>query len=264
MNISKLDFALNYLKAATDLLLPRRCIVCGRKLLLHEKHICMHCLADMPLTRFWNMSHNPMADRFNSVIQHGLEKVWDTEETGQEVLPRTGGTERYAYACALFYYDSDSLYRHIPHQIKYMGNIPAGKFFGRMLGRRMVEEDLWKDVDCVIPVPLHWKRKWKRGYNQAEVIAEEIALALDTEIHIGILRRKRNTGTQTKLDIKGKAENIRDAFEAAAAGKSFRHILLVDDIFTTGATLHACFQALRTRLGTGTRISIATLGFVGY
>ncbi len=259
-----LDFGLNYLKAATDLLLPRRCIVCGKKLLLHEKHICMHCLADMPLTRFWNMGHNPMADRFNSVIQNGLEKAWDEEETEQEALQDAGGTERYAYACALFYYDNDGLYRHIPHQIKYMGNIPAGKFFGRMLGRRMAEEGLWKDVDCVIPVPLHWKRKWKRGYNQAEVIAGEIALALNAETYTGILRRKRNTMTQTKLDIKGKAENVRGAFEAVEAGKSFRHILLVDDIFTTGATLHACFQALRTRFDTGIRISVTTLGFVGY
>ena len=255
---------LKYLRAATDLLLPRRCIVCDRKLLLHEEHICMHCVTDMPMTRFWAMDHNPMADRFNSVIQNGLEKTWDEEDTEQEFLLRAGGNEKYAYACALFYYDSNGQYRHIPHQIKYMGNIPAGKFFGRMLGRRMAGENLWRDVDCVIPVPLHWKRKWKRGYNQAEVIAGEIALTLGTEIRPGILRRKRNTVTQTKLDVKGKAENVRGAFKAAATGKSFRHILLVDDIFTTGATLHACFQALRTRYGTSTRISVATLGFVGY
>jgi len=249
MTINWLDFGLNYLKAAADLLLPRRCIVCKNKLLLHEKHICMHCLADMPLTYFWNRSHNPMSDKFNLAIQNSLEKK---------------GKEKYAYACALFYYDNDGIYRHIPYQIKYQGNIQAGKFFGKMLGRRMAAEALWQDVDCVVPVPLHWKRKWKRGYNQAEIIAGEIALALHAEADTGILRRKRNTMTQTRLDVKDKEENVKDAFEAVAEGKDFRHILLVDDIFTTGATLHACFQALRTHFGTETRISVATLGFVGH
>ena len=133
-----------------------------------------------------------------------------------------------------------------------------------MLGRRIAAEALWQDVDCVVPVPLHWKRKWKRGYNQAEIIAGEIALALHAEADNGILRRKRNTMTQTRLDVKGKEENVKDAFEAVAEGKDFRHILLVDDIFTTGATLHACLQALRTHFGTETRISVATLGFVGH
>jgi len=118
-------------------------------------------------------------------------------------------------------------------------------------------------VDCVVPVPLHWKRKWKRGYNQAEIIAGEVALALHAEADKGILRRKRNTMTQTRLDVKGKEENVKDAFEAVAEGKDFRHILLVDDIFTTGSTLFACFAALRFVFPPGVRISVATLGFVG-
>lgn len=257
MNINNLGpTAILHLKAAGDLLLPRHCIVCGKKLLIHEKHICIHCLADMPLTRFWEQSHNPMADRFNAMIQDGLEAAWD-EYLGN-------GYERYAYACALFFYDLEGAYREIPHQLKYHGNISVGRFFGKMLGMKMSRSSHFRDVDCVIPVPLHWKRKWKRGYNQAEIIAREIGSLLEAEVRTDILQRTRNTLTQTKLTIEEKGRNVKGAFKVQGQGGKYRHILLVDDIFTTGATLHACFTSLRLEFPADVRISVAALGFVGY
>lgn len=248
------ELILNGFKSAADLLLPRVCIVCGCRLLRHERHICLSCLMDMPLTHFWDMSHNPMADRFNEMIEKGLE----------------GGKERYAYAAALFFYHHDAGYRHIPYQIKYHGNTEAGTHFGKMLGKRLASGSLWSDVDMVIPVPLHWTREWKRGYNQAETIASAIASETGIPIRTDILKRRRRTRTQTRLDIEGKAKNVAGAFsvsEDAAAifreGGNVRHILLVDDVFTTGSTLHACFQALRSVFPPSVRISVATLGFVG-
>lgn len=238
-----------------DMFLPRVCIVCGCRLLRHERHLCLGCHMDMPLTRFWERSHNPMADKFNEVVQAGIEPG--------------GAHEPYAYAAALFLYHSEAGYRHIPYQIKYHGNLQAGEHFGSMLGKKLSVSPLWSDIDMVIPVPLHWTRQWKRGYNQAEVIASALARELHVPIRTDILVRRRRTKTQTKLDIKGKTQNVSGAFavsEDASAifrnGGTVRHILLVDDVFTTGSTALACFVALRSVFPPSVRISVATLGYV--
>jgi ComF family protein len=247
-----------YLKALSDLLLPRRCAVCGRALYVDENHLCLYCLADMPLTRFWTMERNPMADRFNAVVQKGLEKAW--EDAGLSI----GGHERYAFAVALFFYDSENGYRQIPYRLKYHGDIRIGKHFGKMLGRKL-KETSWADtVDALVPVPLHWRRKWTRGYNQAEVIASAIAAVLDIPVRTNLLKRVRHTRTQTQLETAEKENNVRNAF-AVTPGSDIplRHILLVDDVFTTGSTVGACFAALRAVFPPEVRLSVATLAFVG-
>ena len=260
-----------WMRAAADMILPRVCVVCGGRLLLQEKHICLECAADMPFTRFETMSHNPMADRFNEVIQRHL--VADGVSSG---VPQS--YERYAYASALFLYKEDSGYKKIPYQVKYHANLAIGKHFGHMLGRRLADSQLFTDVDMVIPVPLHRLRQWKRGYNQAEIIAEEVAAALGVSLRTDILIRKRRTLTQTQLSVEEKVVNVAEAFEVSeSAGDAFRtvchndsnrygmpcHILLVDDVFTTGSTLGECFWTLRSVFPPEVRISVATLAFVG-
>ena len=250
-----------HLSACLDILLPRTCIVCGKKLLVDEKHICLQCTIDLPLTHFWDRTHNPMADRFNEKLEEWLDA--DTYE-------------RYAYASALFFYNEGAEYKNITRELKYNGNIPAGRYFAGMLGSRMASREHFRDVGMVIPDPLHWKREWSRGYNQAEVIAKEIAESLGAVMRNDILERVRNTKTQTRLDIEEKAANVKEAFavrdrqilldaigSSCVGGNQTGHILLVDDVFTTGATLNACFVALRQVLTPEVRISIATLGFVG-
>lgn len=247
------------LKAATDILLPRQCITCGQKLLLDEKHLCLECLADLPLTYFWTMSHNPMADKFNAIMQ-------ERQKGSNESL-----REKYAYAAALFFYHSDADYRLIPYQIKYHGNLQAGKYFGKMLGKRLASSEQFSDVDLIVPVPLHWTRKWKRGYNQAEVIASGVAESLGVPMKADILKRRKRTKTQTKVDVEAKAQNVSNAFSLnhdtlenlSSSRKMPEHLLLIDDVFTTGSTLHACFVALRSVFPPSVRISIATLAFVG-
>ena len=230
-----------WVDALADLLLPRGCLVCGRKLGLHEEHICLYCLADMPMTYFWQQSHNSMADKINGLIPDGP----------------------YAYASALFFFQSESDYRHILYGIKYKGDTVAGEHFGKILGRRMATARHFEDVDAVIPVPLHWSRKWARGYNQAECIAKTLATELGAELRTDILSRRRRTTTQTRLDIDQKRMNVQGAFEATLQGSIPRHILLVDDVFTTGSTLYACYTALRSVFPQSVRISFATLGYVG-
>lgn len=241
--------------AAGELLLPETCMICGGKLLMNEKYLCLLCQANLPLTYFWNQNRNPMADRFNEGIQTALDQGW------------IRGPERYAYACSLFYYDDEDKYRHITHHIKYHGDIPAGVEFGRMLGMKIAGCQYLGDIDMIIPVPLHWRRKWKRGYNQAAAVARGVAELLDVTLNETVLIRSRYTHTQTKVDVSQKGANVMGAFEVQLKNHQTvmkaRHILLIDDIFTTGATLLACFCALRSVFPPSVRISVATLGFVG-
>ena len=243
------------LKAAADVLLPRVCVVCERKLYRSERHICLMCLADMPLTRFWERDHNEMADRLNQLI-----------ETADVLYSTDGQHERYVFATALFFYDGSGNYRKIPHQLKYHGNLSLGREFGRMLGYRIRDAAHLSDVDLIVPVPLHWTREWKRGYNQAEVIARQVAEILGVDIRTDILKRHRRTRTQTKVDPSKKSENVSGAFiadKARAFEGGYRHLMIVDDVFTSGSTLLNCFLALRAVFPPSVRISVATLGFVG-
>lgn len=246
--------------AAFDILLPRICCVCGRRLLKGERHLCMGCRLEMPLTHFWDMTHNPMADRFNCLIQKWL----DERDSSQPEI-----REPYAFAAALFYFREDDRYKEIPYRIKYQGDIPAGIHFGRMLGKRLAGSEIWKGADVVIPVPLHWTRQWKRGYNQAEAIASGLAEALGAQLRPDILIRYRRTETQTILEGPEKAANVAGAFRGNLhkipqdSLSGIRHLIIVDDVFTTGSTLMACFTALRSVFPPGVRISVATLGFVG-
>ena len=213
---------------------------------------------EMPLTYFWQQPHNPMADRFNDLMQ---------KDIGER-------KEVYAYAAALFVYRGDAPFKKIPYHIKYQGDISAGRYFGEMLGSKLVSCPHFKDVGIIIPVPLHRLRRLKRGYNQAEVIAEGLASAMGVPVRTDLLVRRKKTATQTRLNLEEKAANVKGAFEAVAeqvqalmeveseAG-AVTHVLLVDDVFTTGSTALACFTALREVFPPGVRISVATLAFVG-
>ena len=146
-----------YLRAILDLFLPRECLACGCRLGLRERHLCLACAADVPYTYHWLSAHNPLADRFNAV----LERHRPADERMD-----------YAYAAALMHYKGP--YRAIPRALKYHADLAAGRFYGGLLGRRLASAPHFADVDLIIPVPLHWTRRRSRGYNQAEILAQAI------------------------------------------------------------------------------------------
>ena len=226
----------------TDLFLPRRCLVCGSALALHERYLCIDCLADLPRTGFSFLSRNQMADRFNSMFQDG----------------------DYCFATALFFYRASTGYRRITQSLKYNADFGAGKYFARKLGEEMASSVLYREVDAVLPVPLHWTRRWSRGYNQAEVIARVLADCLGAELRKDILYRAKHTRSQATLSVGEKGRNVQGAFRVhrnrIRDAARYSHILLVDDVFTTGATLYSCYSALRPF--TSARISVATLAAV--
>lgn len=276
----------NLLVGAVDLILPRYCTVCGRRLLIKERHLCLECAMKMPLTYFWTERINPMADKFNEKLaglvnspeQNDDNAVWGE---GAEAWYET----MYSYAMALFFYKGK--YRGLTKAIKYKYDISLGRYLGEALGRKVAECEWMRDVDLVVPVPLHPLRKFVRGYNQAQVIAEALTEELIRErtalqeakppviCRPELLYRNRRTKSQARLHMSQKSDNVKGAFSVKIEPALERehapsHILLVDDVFTSGATLGECQKALRKALvaqfgaaGLNIRISIATLACVG-
>lgn len=265
-----------------DLLLPRHCAVCEAKLLGAEEHLCTGCAMDMPLTYFWVTAHNAMADKLNARIQ-----LLRDESSVAKAASDQGGIrttyESYSYACALYFYKGG--YESISKAVKYGANLSLGHYISQALARKLRESIFFRDVDLIIPVPLHWTRRLGRGYNQAEVIARSMASAGLAPCNTGIISRSKRTRSQATIGIKEKSMNVRNAFHVDEeklrlvmgmplmenAGTKVRHILIVDDVFTTGSTITECHQALRRSLNAilgpkeaaKIRISAATLAFVG-
>ena len=234
------------IKEMADIIMPRECLVCGRRLARHERFLCVWCASDLPLTYYWEQPHNIMSDKFNGLLERFRGE-------GEEMA--------YSYAAALMYYHQENPYKRIPQAVKYNYNIPAGRFFADLLGDKLASAPQFATVDAVIPVPLHWLRRYRRGYNQAEVLAAAIARKLGATMLPKALIRRRRTGTQTRLDASDRMKNVLGVFRVRRLPPGLRHVLLIDDTFTTGATLAACTLALRA-VAPDLKVSVATLSVV--
>ena len=172
---------------------------------------------------------------------------------------RFAGRVPIVRATSLAYFTADGLLQHLLHQLKYKENKAVGLFLGRQLGYDLRQLHWAKDIDMIVPVPLHPKKEVLRGYNQSELIAGGLGEILNITVNTSVLSRSRHTESQTQKTREQRIENMQDAFIVKNAEEySSKHILLTDDVLTTGATLEACANALLAI--PSVRISIATIG----
>lgn len=224
---------LNYLKDVWNLFFPDLCALCLYSLERGERVICTHCHSDMPYTDYHTYKNNPLAKQM-------WGRVWINA------------------AASLLYYRKGGTAQKLIHQIKYKGNLELGYLAGKILGSHLSKSRYFRNVDCIVPVPLHRRRLRKRGYNQSSIISKGIADVLKLEIREKDLVRLNSTTSQTNKNRQNRFENMVEAF-AVNAGAQGKHILLVDDVITTGATIEACAQKL-LEAGAAS-VSIATLAY---
>jgi Predicted amidophosphoribosyltransferases len=210
--------------------------MCGTPLLKSETTICTRCIASLPYTRYWEYDDNPVAQKF-----------WGQIET-------TAG-------CSLLHFRKGAKVRKLIHQLKYKGKTEVGYKLGYLLGLHLKTNPIYTDIDYVVPIPLHPQKLRKRGYNQSDYIAKGIAEALGAKSAPSIVRRNTHTSSQTQKNRIERFQNVRSIFEVVQPHLiEGKHILVVDDVITTGATIESCAAELLN--AAPCRVSIASIGTV--
>lgn len=213
-----------------NLFYPRLCLLCQAPLMEGEEHICLRCSNHLPYTHFTDMETNPVCRLFQ-------EKV------------------SFVAATALLHFRKGGSGQKLIHSLKYHGNKKLGYELGRMAATVYRETGLFDTVDLLLPVPLHPKRMRQRGYNQSEWIARGIRSVTGIAIDTSSLSRVKKTESQTRKQIFERSENVENIFRLENAGAlKNKHVLLLDDVITTGSTISACAEAMKAI--SGIRISI--------
>lgn len=226
---------ISYLESFVGLLFPNVCMGCGGVLSKQEKVLCFICENNLPKTFFHN-------------------------EVDNAVFKRLYGRIPIENATSLFYFDKGGTVQHLMHQLKYNDKKEVGSYLGKMLGNYLLESNSFNSIESVIPVPLHEKKLYQRGYNQSEYFADGIAEAMSISCLPNALKRTDYTETQTGKNRFERWDNVKDAFELINPELiKNKHVLLVDDVVTTGATLEACAHRLMD--AQNTKVSIATIAY---
>jgi ComF family protein len=211
------------------------CEGCGSDLLDENNFLCLHCLSALPQTSFQWHHNNPIEKLF-----------W--------------GRLPVANATAQYYYTKESLVQRIMHSFKYRGNKELGSYLGNLMGQQILLSNRYLNIDALVPLPLYPAKERARGFNQATILCEGIAKQLQKPLLKDVIARTSYTQTQTKKNRVDRWKNMEGRFEVINKDKlQGKHILLVDDIITTGATLEACGRALLQV--DNIQLSVATLCF---
>ena len=228
-------FVTSSLYAVAHLFYPQLCAGCGNELHGKGQVLCLRCVDEIPLTNFHLHTANP------------IEKIF-------------WGRVAITAAASYSYFNKDSMMQQLLHGLKYQGKKETGIFFGKKIGTALQLSNRFRDIDIVIPVPLHPKKEKLRGYNQAALIAEGIMEKMQLPLLSGVLRRTGYSETQTHKSREERWNNIAGLFRVVHTEKiAGKHVLLVDDVITTGATLEACAgELLKVE---ETRVSIATIAY---
>ena len=214
------------------LLFPHVCTGCGSDILNEESVLCMRCMDAMPETNFEMHPNNPVEKTF-----------WGR-------LPLVGAT-------AQFYFTKESLMQHLMHQFKYKRNKELGLQLGRIMGEQIKKSGRF-EADALVPLPLFPGKEKRRGYNQATILCDGMAEAMKIPVLDKVIVRPQHTETQTKKGRIERWKNMEGKFILSNPDAiRNKHLLLVDDVVTTGATLEACGNEL-LKAG-GVQLSVATL-----
>ncbi len=223
------------LTGLTDLFYPRFCPACREPLQVHEEQLCLTCYQTLPQTDFLSNRENPMEKAFWGRLP--IEK-----------------------AAAFLYFTKEGKAQQLMHEVKYRGQWELGRYLGQLFGLQMVSTGFSDDVDMVIPVPLHPEKLKKRGYNQAAAFGEGVSEATRIPMRQDVLIRREASATQTRKGRYDRWENVSTIFSLdQPPAEEHAHVLLLDDVLTTGATLEASGHTLRS--SSSVSISVATLSF---
>jgi ComF family protein len=216
-----------------SLVYPSVCMACGESLLKHEDCICSQCIYYLPKTNFHLQSENAVSKLF-----------W--------------GRVKVENACAFYYFKKEGKVQNLLHQLKYKGQKQVGIKLGNLYGLDLKQDKKFEEISLILPVPLHPDKEKKRGYNQSEQFAQGLAQSMEIPYATDLLVRNFASETQTKKSKYKRWENVNSIFEINNPDAlKDKHILLVDDVITTGATIEACAQHILSV--PGTRVSIAAI-----
>jgi ComF family protein len=216
------------------LFFPRLCVACGSALRGSERILCLDCVLQLPETGYHDQPDN-------------------------ETVMRLAGRFPFQHATSYGFFTNDSLLQHVVHQLKYANNREAGIYLGERFGIALRQASWIGEIDLIVPVPLHKRRLQERGYNQSVLLAEGLSRKLNIPCAPNALVRNRQTESQTKKSREERLKNMAAAFSVTDPEKlKGKHILLIDDVLTTGATIESCALALLAI--EGVRVSVATIG----
>lgn len=223
------------IRRVVDILVPDLCCVCGRRLLAGEQGVCSVCLDSFPLTGNHRQPDGPFAQQFVST----------------DIL--------FGRAAALYRYEPHAPLSRAIIAFKYHGRQRLARHFGRIMSMKLLPTGFFAGVDWLVPVPIHYTRRLKRGYNQSEELASGIS---DTaSIPVGLwLKATHSRTTQTRLSGEEREQNAsRNRFKVKGAPDLVgKHVMLIDDVCTTGATIRACIRAIHA-YEPSVRVSVLTL-----
>lgn len=216
------------------LFFPKVCVSCGRRLGDGDDLLCNYCRWSIPLTNFWNERENPVRAKFD-------------------------GHFPVESASSFYFFVHESGFRGLIHDFKYRGNWRAAREMGRWYGAELAASELYAGIDLIVPVPLHVRKRISRGYNQSEYIAEGMSLSMGVPVDLRSVRRTVHNRSQTRQRKSERWDNVEGIFTvhdpAALRG---RHLLIIDDVLTTGATIASLCGTIAIAVP-DCRLSIATL-----
>lgn len=218
-----------------SLIYPRACPACGEILYGHEKGLCRLCLLSLPRSNFHLQDNNALSLLLGGRVP--LEKT-----------------------LCLFLFEKSGKVQKLVHAIKYKGQKELARYLGMLLGKEYLKASLPAQFDYILPVPLHPKREKARGYNQSRELAKALSEVLGVPVQDGIVYRIKESSSQTRKRKFERWENVEGLFaKNPTTDLKHKHLLLVDDVVTTGATIEALWQCLKEE--EGIRVSLACLGF---